>query len=162
MAVRRSSCCSYWTLNDSQGISKACCWCKYSVSLYANMWQSVTSTLHVVCWDRNYNLKALRSHYFWFGYVLFPVNMLSKKSVMPLRTGNPHRLKIIHYNTHLIDLNRYLAVFPGAKASDKICETDLNEILFDRMPNIWIRQAYVQSFLMNPLLKKAVNMFERL
>ena len=46
----------------------------------------------------------------------------------------------------MIDLKEYLYVFPGAKKSDKICETELNEILLNRMPNIYIRQAYVQGF----------------
>ena len=37
-------------------------------------------------------------------------------------------------------------MLPGAKASDKICETELNEMLLNSMPNSWIRQAYVQGF----------------
>ena len=44
------------------------------------------------------------------------------------------------------DLNEYLAVFPGEKASDKICETELNEIVLNSMPTRYIRQAYVQGF----------------
>ena len=46
----------------------------------------------------------------------------------------------------MIYLNEYLAVFPGANSSGKICETELNEILLKKTPNSWSRQAYVQSF----------------
>ena len=33
---------------------------------------------------------------------------------------NPHKLKIIIYTARLIDLNEYLAAFPGAKESGKL------------------------------------------
>ena len=46
----------------------------------------------------------------------------------------------------MIGINDYLHVFPGTKDIDIFCETELNEILFNSMPNIWIRQVYVQGF----------------
>ena len=45
----------------------------------------------------------------------------------------------------MIDINEYLDVFPGERASDNICEMKLNEVL-NKMPNIWSRQSYVQGF----------------
>ena len=41
---------------------------------------------------------------------------------------------------------KYLYAFPGLKEVDKICETDLNEIILNTMPSLWIKQAYVQGF----------------
>ena len=61
----------------------------------------------------------------------------------------------------MIDINEYLFVLPGAKASDKICEMELNAILLNSTPNIWSRQAYVQGFDCESItFKSAVNMFE--
>ena len=52
---------------------------------------------------------------------------------------NLHRLKVRQYAYCMIDLNYYLYVLPGTKESDKNCETELNEILLNSMPNNWIR-----------------------
>ena len=78
-------------------------------------------------------------------------------------TSKPSSLKARRYNACLIDINKYLAVFPGAKASEKSCETEWNEILLNIMSNIWINQAYIQGFDYEPIHFKAdVNMFERM
>ena len=45
-----------------------------------------------------------------------------------------------------IDLNEYLASFPGTALTDKISVTELNEIRLNSMPNIWSKQAYVKGF----------------
>ena len=37
---------------------------------------------------------------------------------MRLVAKNPHGLSVRWYADHMIDLNKYLAVFPGAKAND--------------------------------------------
>ena len=58
----------------------------------------------------------------------------------------PRVLKVRCYADHMNDLNEYLAVFPGEKASDKICETELNKMFLNSMPTRYIRQAYVQGF----------------
>ena len=50
------------------------------------------------------------------------------------------------YEARLIDLNGYLASFPGATMADKICVTELNEIILNSMPNSWTDRAYVQGF----------------
>ena len=50
------------------------------------------------------------------------------------------------WNIGMIDINKYLSVFPGSKESNKIWETELNEILLHRMPNRWSRQTYVKGF----------------
>ena len=62
----------------------------------------------------------------------------------------------------MIDINECLSVLPGAKASDKIFETELNEILLNSMPNIWIRQAYVQGFYCETITQKYGNIFEHM
>ena len=63
----------------------------------------------------------------------------------------------------LVDLNEYLAVFPGAKISDKMFMTELNEILLNSIPNSWNNQAYVKEFDCESITFKAsVNMFERM
>ena len=56
------------------------------------------------------------------------------------------RLKVRRYAAHLIDLNRYLASFPGAAMADKIGFTKLNEVILNSMHNSWSKQSYVQGF----------------
>ena len=52
-------------------------------------------------------------------------------------------------------------MFPRAKISDKICVTELNEILLNSMPNRWIKQSHVQVFDCGFInFKESVNMFE--
>ena len=62
----------------------------------------------------------------------------------------------------MIDINEYLDVFYGAKASNKICEMESNEILLNSMPKIWSRQTYVQGFYCESTTLKYVNMFEHM
>ena len=44
-------------------------------------------------------------------------------------------LKVRRYAARMIDINEYLATFPGAKAGDNFFETELNEILLNSIPN---------------------------
>ena len=69
-----------------------------------------------------------------------------KKRAMRCGMRNPHKLKVRCYSTCLIDIYDYLAYFPGAKVSDKINETRLNEMFLNRMLNGCSRQDYVQVF----------------
>ena len=39
-----------------------------------------------------------------------------------------------------------MTVFPGGKASEKISETELDEIIFIIILNWWIKQVYAQGF----------------
>ena len=73
----------------------------------------------------------------------------------------PRGIKVIQYAERLIDFNEYLALFPGDNLYDKIGGAELNEILFNRMPNNWSKQAYVQGFYCESIsFKKSFNMFE--
>ena len=75
----------------------------------------------------------------------------------------PHRLTIRQYVARFIDLNEYLASFPGATMSDKMGVTKLNEILLNSMINSWSKQAFSQGFDCETIsLKKSVNMFEHM
>ena len=51
-----------------------------------------------------------------------------KNPVMSHGMKNPRGLKLGRYAVDVIDLNEYLSVLPGEKASDKNCETELNKI----------------------------------
>ena len=55
-------------------------------------------------------------------------------------------LTVRRYGARLIDLNEYLASFPGETLTDKIGVTELNKILLNSMPNILSKHAYVQYF----------------
>ena len=68
------------------------------------------------------------------------------------RMREPRGLKAMFYDSFVIDINEYFAVFHKAKVSDKICEMELNEKLLNSMPNIWIRQAYVQGFVCESII----------
>ena len=75
----------------------------------------------------------------------------------------PRGLKVRRYAECLIDLNGYLASFPGATFSEKIGATELDKNLSNSMPNSWSKQAYVQGFDCEYIsFKKAVNMFEQM
>ena len=64
------------------------------------------------------------------GAYFSPVNALSKQMhAMRHKTRKPHSFKLRHYPTRMIDQNDYLYVFPGEKASENICDTELNEVL---------------------------------
>ena len=59
---------------------------------------------------------------------------------------NPRILNVRRYAERLIDLNEYLASFPGSAVTDKMGVTELNEILLNSIINSWSKQAYIQSF----------------
>ena len=60
--------------------------------------------------------------------------------------SKPRGLKVKRYADIMIDLNEYSDVSPGAKAIENNCETELNEILLNSIPNSCSRQAYLQGF----------------
>ena len=70
----------------------------------------------------------------------------------------PCGIKVIHYADHLIDFNEYLDSFPGDNLYDKIGVTEMNEILFNCMPNSWSKQSYVQGFYCESILFKIKNL----
>ena len=66
------------------------------------------------------------------------------------------------YAACIININEYLIAFPGAKTSEKIGDTELNEIVLNIMTNGWSKRAYVQGFDSGYITFKAyANMFER-
>ena len=70
------------------------------------------------------------------GTYCFPVNGMSKQNrATHRRMRKPRGLKVRRCAAPLIGLNEYLDTFPGAKKSNKICDTELNEILLNSMPN---------------------------
>ena len=97
-----------------------------------------------------------------FGTYFPPVNVLPKKCAMCRRMKNTRALKIICYSARMIDINDYLYMLPWSKGSDKLFQTGLNGSFLKSMPNIWIRQAYVQQFDCETITKKTANMFERM
>ena len=46
----------------------------------------------------------------------------------------------------MVELNDYLYVFLGGKASDKIGGIELDKIIFNSILNGWINQAHLQCF----------------
>ena len=103
---------------------------------------------------RSTTSENLKSNILGLSTYFFLVNALSKQNRAMRRGMRKLRvLKVRRYAVCMIDLNKYLAVLPGAKASDKICETDLN-YFFNRMPNRWIKQAYVRGFDCESITKK--------
>ena len=64
------------------------------------------------------------------GAYFFPVNsLLQKKRTMRHGIRKPFRLKLRRYAARLIDINKYLALFPRWKLTDKIGMRDIKEIL---------------------------------
>ena len=50
------------------------------------------------------------------------------------------------YAARLIDLDEYLASFPGVTLTDYIGVTGLNEIPLNIVSNSWYKQVYFQGF----------------
>ena len=70
-----------------------------------------------------------------------PVNSISKqKRAMRRCMKNTRSLKVRRYAARVIDLNEYLASFPGATMANKMDVTELNKILLNSMPDIWSKQ----------------------
>ena len=62
-----------------------------------------------------------------------------------------------------LDMNEYLASFPGATMDYNMGVTELNEIFLNIMTNSWYKQAYVQDFDGESIsFKRSINMFERM
>ena len=147
MMIRRSSVVHTELSNDSRCVRNASCLRKDSISSYDSTRQSILRTCHIVCQGGQYDLRTFKDHYFWFISVLSPVNAPSKqKNAMRRVRRKPRGLNVRRQAAPMIKLTKYLAVFPGAKSSDKICEMELDYILLNSMPKIWNRQLYVQSF----------------
>ena len=56
-------------------------------------------------------------------------------------------------------INWYLASFPVAKSSNNILKTELNEILFNGIPNEFSKQAYMKDFDCETITKKLLICF---
>ena len=65
---------------------------------------------------------------------------------MKLGMRKSQKVKLRLYADNIVDLNEYLNVFPGGKASVEIGEMELNKIIFSSMSNICSNQACVQGF----------------
>ena len=98
------------------------------------------------------------------GAYFFPVNALpNQKRAIRCVTRKLHGLKVRCHSSSLVVLNEYLVVLPGKKISDNIYVTEINKILLNSMPNIWIKQAYVQGSDCGYItLKLVVDMYERI
>ena len=55
-------------------------------------------------------------------------------------------LTVKRFAARLININEYLASFPGATLNDKNGVTKLKEILLKSIPNSWSKQAYIKGF----------------
>ena len=91
-----------------------------------------------------------------------PINSQSKQNrFMPCGMKKPRALTVRRYLARLIDLNEYLASFPGATLNDKIVVTEINKIFLNSMHNSWSIQAYVKGFYCESIMfKKYANMFK--
>ena len=62
-----------------------------------------------------------------------------------------------------LTIKKYFAVIPGANSSETIFVMEINNILLNRIPNIWNNQAYVQVFdCVSITFKADVKTFERM
>ena len=57
-------------------------------------------------------------------------------------TRKPRELKVRRYAECMVDLNGYLDILTGPKASKEIGETKLDKTIFHSMPNGCSRQVY--------------------
>ena len=94
------------------------------------------------------------------GTYFFPVTMFSReKCAMCRGTRKLRKLKVICYASCMNYINWYLASFPVAKSSNNILKTELNEILFNGIPNEFSKQAYMKDFDCETITKKLLICF---
>ena len=76
-----------------------------------------------MCLGSNYDHITFKPGNFGFLYVPPPVKLLSKQKRM-MRHGmrKKHELKVKRYTDCIIDINGYLASFPGTKTVENIGE----------------------------------------
>ena len=130
---------------------------------YPTMWRVTIWIQYVVYSNCKYNHTTFKTFHFGFRYILFPMNMLSrKKRVIHYVIRNPRKLKVRCCIPHMVEINKWSTVFPGVNTTDKIGEVKLNEIFLNIMSNVWSKQVYAQVFYCEILLLKYVNMFERI
>ena len=79
-------------------------------------------------------------------YFIPDIALYEQKRVIRCGIRKLHELKLKWYDTRMVDLNKYLAAFPVAKASHKIGEKVLNNIILNNILNDCIKKAYVQGF----------------
>ena len=58
----------------------------------------------------------------------------------------PLKLKVRHCAAHIIGLNDFSYAFPGAKARNKIGDTELNKIIMNTVKNVLSNKVYMQGF----------------
>ena len=58
----------------------------------------------------------------------------------------PRSLTVRRFAARLIEINEYLASFPGATFTDRIVITELNIILLNSIPNCLSNHSYVKGF----------------
>ena len=81
------------------------------------------------------------------GAYLFLINVFPKqKRLMHHGMRNTLELKVICYVAFIIEINEYFATLPGVKASYKIGDMGLNDIILNSMSNGWSKKVYVQIF----------------
>ena len=110
------------------------------------------------------NIKTLNVAYYIRCLALYfiPVNFPNKsvRCATEWKTAQPKSKTLCRA---LIDMNEYLAFFPGATLANNIDVTELNDITLNRIPNSQSKQPYVQGFDCESIqFKKAVNIFERM
>ena len=64
----------------------------------------------------------------------------------------PHGLKLRRYADRMIDLNKYFYVFPGGKASDKICEMELGDLFLTACLTAVACRVMLKGLIEKPLL----------
>ena len=100
-----------------------------------------------MCRGGKYDQNTFKLHYLGFRYVKFTINVLSnKKRAIHHGLRKTHKLKVVYYGAHMIELNEYFFALPVAKACDNIGYTELNEIILNSIPNECSTQAYMQGF----------------
>ena len=88
------------------------------------------------------------------GTYFFPVNEpLKQKRVMH------YGMRKLHILTHLIDINEYVALFPGEQPTENFGMAELNEILLNSTPNSWSKHSYVQVFYCESITLKKLLTF---
>ena len=127
MVNRRSSFCLCDLLSDNAKIQYLCMiLLRENLHQFNNLHDQVESTTTTYL---NQVILGLCAYF-------RPMDALSQQKLL-MRRGmrKTHNLKLRCYAACMIDIDEYLYAFQGAKASDKIGETELNEILLNSMPN---------------------------
>ena len=110
--------------DDAWSIRKPCSQCKASIYMYTTMWRGTTWFFYLCIKIGSTGVINLNQVILGFGrYIPSEKALTKKKRTMHCWMINTRKLKLRCYVACMVDLNEYLTIFLGRKASEDVSDT---------------------------------------